>query len=119
MVDFGVWLEQRLQAAGIPSQAELARRIGEKPSTVSRWASRQYEPGYGDVKKLAAALDVSRLEVYQALGHLPPDLDTLSSEVAELWETANEEERDMIIRMSRAILRDKLPGSSGQSGDGK
>lgn len=114
---FGIWLDRQLQERAIPSQSELARRIGETPSTVNRWMNGVTEPDYRQVRTLAKALEVPNWEVFAALGYLPDLTDEDLQEVKELWATADSRERETILLLARGVLRDKLDPTSDDQAD--
>lgn len=118
VAEFGIWLQNKMQAVGIHSQSELARRLGVSQPTVTRWANGQVIPSYETIRALARILEVSRMEVYQAFGLLP-NLDELArSEIGEIWEQATPEERALIARIARTILHGDNPGDAERPGDG-
>ncbi len=47
------------------SQSELARRLDEKPNTISRWETGEYKPKPEDLQKLARVFNVSILTFFQ------------------------------------------------------
>lgn len=105
---FGIWLDKQLEERAIPSQSELARRIGETPSTVNRWMNGVTEPDYRQVRALAKVLGVSNWEIFATLGHLPDLSDEDFEAFKELWATADKRERETILLLARGVLRDKL-----------
>jgi transcriptional regulator with XRE-family HTH domain len=54
------------------AQADLARRAGLKPSTLSRWLSGEQQPGTEPLRDLAHVLKIRPVDLLVAAGRLEP-----------------------------------------------
>lgn len=112
---FGIWLARVMEDRGIASQSELGRRLGVSHATVNRWMSGVTRPDYDQVEDLARVLEVSRQEVYQALGVLPKSDDPRLARVLEVWQEATAEEKDTVADIARRVIRGHSSDSSEPS----
>lgn len=67
------YLSGAMQAAGIDSGAELARRAGINESQVSRWLRGIGQPDLTNLRRIAPVLGRPVLELAVAAGHLSPE----------------------------------------------
>jgi len=78
-MDFPHWLDKMLRQRGW-SRAELARRSGLSPSTLSMISSGQRRVGLEACRAFARALQLPEAEVLRAAGLLQPDPDSKRSD---------------------------------------
>lgn len=114
---FRRWLEDRMEAAGIPSRAELARRVGRDTTTLHRWVHGERAIPYDDMVALARVLHVPRIELYQALGLLPPMSDEDARIIMDLWERADPEAKEQLVRYAQFLLREQEKHQSAHRDD--
>lgn len=84
--DFGTWLENLMRLNRVRSQRELGKMIGRTGATISRWMSGKHRPAHDDIRKLARILNVSVLEIYEALGFIATPNPSLSKSKKRLIE---------------------------------
>ena len=93
MSNVGTNIRKYRVARGL-SQAELAERIGKKRSAVGNYESGTREPDYDTLSALAAALEVSAMDL---LGE--------NSDEDELWELREELRRDRDRRILFSLAK--------------
>lgn len=78
-----MWLRRQLQRREM-RQADLARRVGTSPGTVSSWVNGQRVPDPASCDRIADALGVDVDEVLMLAGHRPRIEEEESQEVRDL-----------------------------------
>lgn len=127
--EFLAYLDAAKKVAGIPNDAELARRAEVRSSVISRWRSGEQQPGHDNLRKVASALGVPTVNLWVAAGLVGPgdldlvgqiDLKVLPAEfrdLIDLYDTAelNDEERQLLrtqargaVLAVRAMLHDRM-----------
>jgi transcriptional regulator with XRE-family HTH domain len=93
-------LKAAMEAQGIGSQAELARRIGVAPSQITHWKKGDHAPRGPEVIRLARVLDVTP----EWLMGEERDRD----ELARVARTLTREQRDRFAQMARVMFPEAM-----------
>lgn len=90
------------EAQGI-KQKELAAMIGIAPNTLSQYENGKREPDIETVKRMAATLNVTVDCLLGQQEKPAPSGDELDRELIEIWNTADETERNDLLEMARML----------------
>ena len=105
---FGKWLEGMLAERGM-TQAELARKARKKTGQITELFNEKRNPGTKSLNAVADALEIPRLNIYIAAGHIPPitDVDSWIGEMNVLLaDITDDKDREIIEGMIR-VVREK------------
>jgi transcriptional regulator with XRE-family HTH domain len=110
-MDFASWIQQELDKRGW-DQAELARRSGVRPGSISRVMSRERSAGPDFCIALARGLNLPREEVFRARGWLlrepeqsfGPEMDVRVRRLAEEVNALSFKRREAAMNALEAVL---------------
>lgn len=86
------------------SQEQLAERVGVDPRYISRIELGKCFPSLDTLERIAASLTVEIRELFEFSHFMPPALVS-RQEVDKLLEGVDEQERQLILRITKAVTR--------------
>jgi transcriptional regulator with XRE-family HTH domain len=110
-MDFSDWLENELDKLGW-SSADLARRSGLNPSTLSMVHNHKRRAGVDTCRAIAKAMHLPEADVLRAAGLMAPerDADPVIGELLELAAKLPADDRQDLIDLARAKLERRERG---------
>jgi predicted transcriptional regulator len=105
---FTAWLNTKLSETGL-TDSELAKRANMSHSVLSK-ARRGILPKYEACAKIAYALRVHPIEVFQIAGLIPTlqNLDTDFEELKHLYDSFPKKKRKIVIKFAKWVAEEDL-----------
>ncbi len=107
---FSEWLVGKMSERGI-SQSDLARLSGISRQAISNYINQQRSrPDNQALRNIAQGLRISEEEIFRAAGvlrELDPDYSPSLAEWMDLFNTADEDTREEMLDLARAVLEVK------------
>ena len=86
------------------SQEQLAEKVDVDPRYISRIELGKCFPSLETLERIATSLSVEMRELFE-YGHLMPPTLATRQEIDKLLEGADEQERQLILRITKAVTR--------------